>query len=266
MPRLLVVDDHLIVREGLKRLLTGQPSGSLTAEVCSGRDAVKTLRGTAYDLVLVGVALSGISHVELLKQMRSERHDLPILIVNFTDDEHYCARLLRAGASGILMRQSGAAELADALSALFRGRRYISPSLAESLTDPPAGNGDPADVLSDREYEVMVSISSGKRIKDMADEMSLSIKTVSTYHSRILQKLRLDNDAQLVRYAIERGVIQDSATAREKLIVTDLKFKTATLAAAMREMWRLRKDVFFLIIAVSVLSYIILTYLVRFIL
>jgi DNA-binding CsgD family transcriptional regulator len=152
------------------------------------------------------------------------------------------------------------------MATLFRGRRYISPALADSLTDLPVGKGDPADVLSDREYEVMVSISSGKRIKDMADEMDLSIKTVSTYHSRILQKLRLDNDAQLIRYAIERGVVQDGVAARENLIVTDLKFKTATLLAAMREMWRLRKDVFFLIIAVSVLSYIILTYLVRFIL
>lgn len=264
MPRILVVDDHLIVREGLKGLIAGL-SGSPPADVCSGRDAVKCVRQKSYDAVLVGVALSGISHTELLRHLHDEKPQLPVLVLNFTNDNGYCGRLLRAGASGILTRDSGAAELAEALAMLSRGRRYISPSLADSLADPNGGDSDPATMLSDREYEVMVSISSGKRIKDMADEMSLSVKTVSTYHSRILQKLRLDNDAQLIRYAIERGVIQDSVGAREKLIVTDIKFKTASLLAAMREMWRLRKDVFFLIIAVSVLSYLILTYLVRFI-
>ncbi len=267
MSRLLIVDDHLIVREGLKQLVTNPSShGFMSADFCSGAEVIKTLRRTNYDEVLIGIALSGISHIELLRQIKSEKPNLPILVLNYSDDKHYCARLLRAGASGILSRESAIGELPDALIALSRGRKYISPSLSDSLTELSGENSDPADVLSDREYEVMVSISSGKRIKEMADEMSLSVKTVSTYHARILQKLNLENDAQLIRYAIERGIIQDGISARHNLIITELSLKTASMIAAMAAMWRLRKDVFFLIIAVSILSYIILTYLVRFIL
>ena len=121
------------------------------------------------------------------------------------------------------------------------------------------------DALSDREYEVMVSIASGKRIKQIADEMSLSIKTVSTYHSRILQKLKLDNDAQLIKYAIEQGIVQDSIVAREKLFMTELNIKTAPVIATIKEIWRQRKLIIIVIGVVAIITYVVLTYLIRFV-
>jgi DNA-binding CsgD family transcriptional regulator len=154
----------------------------------------------------------------------------------------------------------------DALTKVSRGGKYISPSLAEILTGFPSdGSMSLPDVLSDREYEVMVSLASGKRIKQIADEMSLSIKTVSTYHSRILLKLKLDNDAQLIRFAIEQGIIRDSIVAREKLIMTELNIRTAPVITTVKEIWRQRKLVIIVIGILAIVIYIVLTYLYRFV-
>ncbi len=266
MLRVLIVDDHLIVRQGLKHFVEGASGNVMTAETCSSQEAVKLLHGNTHDVVLLGIALSGTNHIELLKQMRAIKPNLPVLILSVSEDEQYCERLLRAGASGILMKQSASSELVDAITKVSRGRKYISPSLAEILTDFSAdGNTSLLDALSDREYEVMLSIASGKRIKQIADEMSLSIKTVSTYHSRILQKLKLNNDAQLIGYAIERGIIRDGIVAREKLILTELNIRTAPVIATVKEIWRQRKVVIIVIGILSILTYVILTYLVRFV-
>ena len=154
----------------------------------------------------------------------------------------------------------------DAITKVSRGGKYISPSLAERLTDFPADRSTSLpDALSDREYEVMVSMASGKRIKQIADEMSLSIKTVSTYHSRILLKLKLDNDAQLIRYAIEQGIIPDSIATREKLIMTELNIRTAPVIATVKELWRQRKMVIIVIGILAIITYVVITYLVRFV-
>ena len=163
-------------------------------------------------------------------------------------------------------KESDFSELADALVRVSHGRKYISPSLAERLTDIPAeGDTSLANVLSDREYEVMVSLASGKRTKQIADDMFLSIKTVSTYHSRILEKLKLNNDAQLIRYAIEQGIIRDGVVAREKLILTELNIRTAPVIATVKEIWHQRKAVIIVIGVVAIIAYVILTYLVRFV-
>ena len=133
------------------------------------------------------------------------------------------------------------------------------------MTNFPTDRGVPLqETLSDREYEVMAAIASGKRIKQIADEMSLSVKTVSTYHSRILQKLKINNDAQLIRYAIEQGIVQDGVAVREQLVLTELSLKTASVVATVKEIWRLRKDVIFVIVALSILTYVVITYIVRF--
>jgi DNA-binding NarL/FixJ family response regulator len=266
MLRILIVDDHLIVRQGLKQFIEGGPDKVTTAEVCSSQEAIKALHENAYDVVLLGVALSEIRSVELLKQVRTDKPNLPVLILNVPDEEQYCSRLLRAGASGILSKQSASSELLDAITKLSQGRKYISPSLAESLTDFSADGSQPLpDTLSDREYEVMVSIASGKRMKQIADEISLSIKTVSTYHSRILQKLKLNNDAQLIRYAIEQGIIRDSVITREKLILTELNIRTAPVIASVKEIWRQRKAIIIFIGVLAVLGYIFLMYAIRFV-
>ena len=266
MLRVLIVDDHLIINQGLKHLVEGTSNNVISAEPCSSDDAHKLLYRNAHDVVLMGTTLSGINPIELLKQMRAIKPNLPVLVVSVSDDEQYCERLLKAGVSGILGKQSDSVELVDAITKVSQGRKYVSPSLAERMTNFSPDRSVPLqETLSDREYEVMVAIASGKRIKQISSEMSLSIKTVSTYHSRIMQKLKMENDAQLIRYALEQGIIQDGVTVREKLVLTELSLRTAPIVATVKEIWRLRKDVIFVIVALSILTYVILNYLIRFI-
>jgi len=266
MLRILIVDDHLIVRRGLKQFVESASENVMTAEACSSQETIKLIQKNAPDVVLLGITLSTIDPIELLKQIRADKPKLPVLMLSVLDEEQYCGRLLRAGASGILTRESAASELVDAVTKVSRGGKYISPSLAERMTGLPAdGNTSLPNTLSDREYEVMVSIASGKRIKQIANEMSLSIKTVSTYHSRILLKLKLDNDAQLIRYAIEQGIIRDSIVAREKLIMTELNLRTAPVIATVKEIWRQRKIVIIVIGVLAIIIYVVLTYLIRFV-
>jgi two-component system invasion response regulator UvrY len=266
MLRILIVDDHLIVRQGLKQFVESASENVMTAEACSGQETIKLVRRNAPDVVLMGITLYTIDPIELLKQIRADKPKLPVLVLSVLDEEQYCGRLLRAGASGILTKESATSELSDAVTKVSRGGKYISPSLAERLTDfPPDGSISLSDALSDQEYKVMVSMASGKRIKQIADEMSLSIKTVSTYHSRILLKLKLDNDAQLIRYAIEEGIIRDSIVAREKLIMAELNIRTAPLITTIREIWRQRKVVIIAIGILAIITYIVLSYLIRFV-
>lgn len=263
---ILIVDDHLVVRQSLKHFIENAQELVATAEACSSHEALKLTKANAYDVVLLGLTLSTIDVIELLKQIRADRPKLPVLVLSVLDEEQYCGRLLRAGASGILTKDSADSELAEALTRVSGGRKYISPALAEKLTDFPAdATTSLREALSDREYEVMVSLASGRRIKQIADDMSLSIKTVSTYHSRILMKLKLENDAQLIRYAIEQGIIQDSLLAREKLIMSELNIRTASVIGAVKEIWRQRKMVIVVIAIVAIIAYVVLTYLVRFV-
>jgi len=263
MPRVLVVDDHQIVRQGLEGLLKSVSTGPAELGSCAGADVVKELRRAPCDLMLVGTSLAGVDRIELLKQVRSDWPDLPVLMLVDSDDEQFSARLLRAGAAGVLTGESDAAELADAMAAVSRGHRYVSPHLAGRYVEPPSDGVVSKESLSDREYQVMVSIASGKRVKQIADDMSLSVKTISTYHTRVLQKLKLANDVQLVRYAIEQGVIRDSVAARQKIVLGSVGVKTASAMATIRQIWRVRKDVFILMVIISVLAYIILNYVVR---
>src|SRR3990172_6007212 len=124
MPRLLIVDDHLIVRDGLKQLVDGASDSAVTAETCSGQDAIKLIRGNGHDVVLLGVTLSAVDPIELLKQVKADRPKLPVLILSASNEEQYCKRLVKAGASGILLNQSATSELVDAVTKVFHGRKY----------------------------------------------------------------------------------------------------------------------------------------------
>jgi len=264
--RILLIDDHIIVRQGMKHLIASASEAVVSTETCSSGEALKLIQSNAYDVVLMGLTLSTIDPIELIKQIRADKPKLPLLVLSALDEEQYCGRLLRAGASGILTKDSAPDELTEALDRVSHGRKYISPSLTEKLTDIPADeSASLPDVLSDREYEVMVALASGRRIKQIADDMSLSVKTVSTYHSRILMKLKLENDAQLIRYAIEQGIIRDSLVAREKLIVSELNIRTAPVIRTVREIWRQRKAVIVVIGILAIIAYIVLTYLIRFV-
>ncbi len=264
--RVLLIDEYIIVRQGIKHLIESASESVASVETCTGGEAIKLIKSHTYDVVLMGSTLSTVDPIELIKQIRADKPKLPLLILSSLDDELYSGRLLRSGASGILTKHSASDELVEALERVSRGRKYISPSLAESLTDIPADETTSLpDVLSDREYTVMVSLASGKRIKQIADDMSLSVKTVSTYHSRILMKLKMENDAQLIRYAIEHGIIRDSLIARQKLLVSEFNIRTAPLIRTVREIWRQRKAVFVIIGILGIIAYIVLTYLIRFV-
>jgi len=266
MQTVLIVDDHLITRQGLKTSIEKASNNSITVVGCSGQESLKLIRKNAYQVVLIGLTLASIDSIELVKKIREEKPGLPVLVLCSVDEEQYYARLFRAGVTGILTRESTADELLEALKKLLSGGRYISPSLAEKMTGIPSESEvSLMETLSDREYEVMVSMVSGKRVKQIADEMSLSIKTVSTYHSRVLQKLKLDNDAQLIRYAIEQGVIRDSIAAREKLLVSEFNIRTASLIQAIKEIWHQRKLVIIVIGILGIITYFVVYYLVKFV-
>lgn len=266
MLRTLIIDDHYIVRQGLKENIDNDSDTTIITEMCSGKETFQQLQQKEYDVIIIGVTVSTADPIELLKQIKVSRPDLPVLILSALDEEQYYGRLLRAGVSGILTKESVAGELVKAITRVASGRSYISPAVAEKLSELPVNGDLPLpDTLSDREYEVMVSLASGKRIKQIAIEMSLSVKTVSTYHSRILQKLRLENDAQLIRYAIEKGIIKDSITAREKLVLSELNIKTAPLISTIKEIWNQRKLVIIVIAIVAILAYIVFAYLFNFI-
>lgn len=257
--RVLIVDDHLVVRESLKQFIEGITVSEATVETCSSGEALTLVQGGGHDVVLLGLTLLAIDPIEMLKQIRADKPKLPVLVLSSLDEEQYCSRLLRAGASGILTNSSATGELGDALTRVFHGRKYISPSLAERLTEIPAGEDTPLhETLSDREYEVMVSLASGKRVKQIADSMSLSIKTVSTYHTRILMKLKLENDAQLIRYAIEQGMVRNSLMAQEKLIISELNIRTAPVISTIKEIWRQRKLVIIVIGILGIITWIVL--------
>ena len=264
MFRTIIVDEHHIFRQGLRRLLESASDISVVGEAGSEGEALKVISHNDCEVVLLGIGSSGINSIELVKQLKAVKPRTPVLIISVAAEEHYCERFMRAGASGFLSKESEVSELASAIKKVASGRKYVTPSLADCLSDFPTGESSQLlDTLSDREHQVMVSLTAGKRMKKVAAEMSLSIKTVSTYHSRLLQKLNLENDAQLIRFAIENGIIKDGFPAREVLIRTEIGVKTASAVATIRELWQSRKDVILIMVIVSVIAWIVTTYIIR---
>jgi DNA-binding NarL/FixJ family response regulator len=263
MIRILIVDAHHIFRQGIKQLLEGSSNIVVVGETGSDKEALQAIKQNDCDVVLLGIGSSGINGIELLKQIKASKPRVSVLILSVASEEKYCDRFLRAGASGFLSKDSEVVELTGAINKVATGRKYITPSLMEDLGDLPAvENQKLLDSLSDREHQVMVSLAAGKRVKNVAEEMSLSIKTVSTYHSRLLEKLNLENDAQLIRFAIENGIVKDSFPTREALIRTEFRLKTASAIATIKELWHQRKDVFLLMVTISVVAWLVLTFLI----
>lgn len=263
MLKILLVDEHQIVREGLKQLLEKTPDIAETEEVGSNNDALRQIQDKDFDVVLINSITPDHHDIELIKQIKNLRPKVAVLVLSDSSEAQFCEKSLRAGASGFLTKQSATEELIQAIRAITRGRRYICPSLMDNMVDFTLGEGSsPIEILSDREYEVMLAITSGKRIKQIARDMSLSIKTVSTYHSRILQKLKFDSDAEIIRYAIEQGIIQGGVAARGNLVLAEIGFKTGSAIAAIKEIWHLRKDVILLLIAASIICYVFLSFIV----
>lgn len=210
MIRVLVADDHAVVRRGLVAILNAEPSMLVSGEASNGRDALRAVREHEYDVLVLDITMPDLGGLEVLRQIQGIRPQLPILILSVHSEEQYAARALKAGAAGYMNKESAPDELVSAINQVARGRKYVTPSLAQRLADRlgEPGAQAPHDALSNREYQVMCMLASGKTISDIAEALSLSVKTISTYRARILEKMKLENTAEIIRYAIKRGLVE----------------------------------------------------------
>jgi DNA-binding NarL/FixJ family response regulator len=206
MIRVVIADDHTIVREGLKRILLGQDDIEIAGEATNGHEVMDRVRAGGFDLLLMDLSMPGKSGIELIKQVKDEKPKLPVLVLTMHEEDQYAVRAIRAGASGYLTKESAAEQLVAAIRKIASGRLYISPNVAEQLALDvmPHGDGNtpPHKQLSDREFEVFRLLVEGRSVTEIGTQLHLSVKTVSTHKTRVLEKLRVASIAELVRYAM----------------------------------------------------------------
>jgi two-component system invasion response regulator UvrY len=209
MTRVLIADDHSIVREGIKSLLASVPDIVIAAEARNGDEVFEKIQKETVDMVILDITMPGQSGLEVLKQLKADNPNLPVLILSMHPEEQYGMRVLKAGADGYLTKEAVPEELLLAIRKLTEGKKYISSTLAERLARNLSRNGTPLahQSLSDREYEVLRGIGKGKTVSEIASELYLSVSTVSTYRSRILEKLNLRTNADLTYYAVKQGLV-----------------------------------------------------------
>lgn len=207
--RVLIVDDHAIFRQGIRQILVGSLGLDEVGEAGTAAEAVLRLREATWDLAILDVSLPDRNGIELLKRFKEEAPRLPVIILSMYAEDQYAVRALRAGASAYLTKESAPEELAAAVRKVVSGGKYITASLAERLATALDHSTveTPHDALSDREYQVMTLIASGKTVSQIADELTLSVKTISTYRSRILEKMGMQHNAELTHYAVKHGLV-----------------------------------------------------------
>jgi len=210
MIRILLADDHAIVRQGLKQILEENPDMKVVAEHANGADALRWLRGNECDVVLLDISMPGMNGIDLLKQLREEKPKLPILILSGYSEDQYAVRLIKAGAAGYMVKDSALEVVVEAVRRVAGGKKYISATVAEMLADDVGATSDKPvhETLSDREYQILLLLASARTVSEIADTLALSVKTVSTYRTRILQKMHLRNNAELMHYAIEKRLAE----------------------------------------------------------
>ena len=209
MIRVLIVDDHAIVRRGLRELLSDEFRGAAFGEASTAQQALEQIWKKEWDVALLDITLPGRSGLDLLKEVKAARPRLPVLVLSVHPEDQFAVRVLKAGAEGYLTKESAPEELVNAIRKILAGGQYVSPTLAEKLALGLRKDSTraPHETLSDREYEIMCCIASGKTVTEIAGELSLSPKTISTYRARILEKLRVKNNAEIIRYAIRNGLV-----------------------------------------------------------
>lgn len=209
MLSILIADDHAVVREGLKQILTELEDSVALTEASHGQEVLEKIHQSRFDIILLDISMPGMNGLEILKQIKNEKPEISVLILSMYPEEQYAVRALKAGASGYLTKESAPQELIQAIQRIASGRKYITPTLAEKL----AYNFDKDyekplhEILSDREFQVMRLLAVGKTVKEIGEELFLSIKTVSTYRSRILEKMEFKNNAELIHYSIKNQLI-----------------------------------------------------------
>jgi DNA-binding NarL/FixJ family response regulator len=209
MIKILIADDHPVVRKGLKEIIEDNSDMVVAGEASNGQEVLEEALKKEFDVVVLDISMPGRSGLEVLKQLKRERPELSVLILSMHPEEHYAVRVLKAGASGYLTKESVPDELIKAIRRISTGRKYVSSTLAEKLAFDLENRAEKIlhEKLSDREYEVMCMIGSGKTLKEIAEALCLSVKTISTYRSRILEKMKMKNNAELIHYAIKHNLV-----------------------------------------------------------
>jgi two-component system invasion response regulator UvrY len=208
--RILIVDDHSVVRRGLRQLLA---EACPTAEFGEAETSQKTLEHvwhTDWDIVVLDLNIPGRNGLEVLKEIKASKPKTRVLVLSMHSEDQYALRAIKAGADGYVTKESADEQLVDAVKTVIAGRKFVSPRLAQILAESavPGHNGNPHDTLSDREFEVFRMLAAGRGVSEIAVELSLSIKTISTYRTRVLEKLNLKTNSDLIRYAVHHGLVQ----------------------------------------------------------
>jgi len=210
MIKIAIVDDHAVVRAGLRQYLSEQVDLQVVAEAVNGREALDIVRKGQIDVLVMDLSMPEQSGVDALAAIRARAPELPVLILSGFPETHYATTLLRQGASGYLNKECDPEEILTAIRTVARGRKYITPAVAELLADNLGGNTDKPlhEQLSEREFQVFLRLAKGETIGHMADSLSLSVKTVSTYRTRVMEKMKLESNSDLTYYALKNGLIQ----------------------------------------------------------
>jgi two-component system invasion response regulator UvrY len=209
MIRVLIADDHAVVRQGLIQILGDMPEMVVTGEATNGQEVLDKVRAETWDVVVLDISMPGRSGLDVLKELRAERPALAVLVLSMYSEDQYAVRVLKAGAAGYLTKDTAADELVKAIRKVVSGGRYVSPFLAERLAFEVGADASrlPHETLSDREFQVLRLLAAGKSVKEIAAELSLSVKTISTYRARMLEKMHLQTTAELMHYALQNHLI-----------------------------------------------------------
>jgi two-component system, NarL family, invasion response regulator UvrY len=209
MIRVLIADDHPLLRSGLKQVISQEPDMSVEGEAENSEQVLEYLTNGNWDVLILDISMPGRGGLEILRDIRRIRPDLPVLVLSVHPEEQFAVRAIKAGASGYLDKTNAVTEVIVAIRHVVTGKKYISGNLAELLANEldPDNERFPHESLSEREFQVMCKIASGKAVSQIAAELTLSVKTVSTYRARVLEKIKMRNNAELTRYAIQRNLI-----------------------------------------------------------
>jgi two-component system invasion response regulator UvrY len=210
MIRILIADDHAIVRAGLKQFIADQTDMEVSAEASTGSETIAAVRAGEFDVVLLDISMPDKNGIDTLKTLKHVKPELPVLMLSAYAEDQYAVNLLRAGAAGYLNKEAASTQLVGAIRTVVHGRKYVSPSLAQILADGVSGDADRPlhGELSQREFQIFCKLAAGAAVSKIADELNLSVKTVSTYRTRILEKMAMKSNADLTYYAIKNGLIE----------------------------------------------------------
>jgi DNA-binding NarL/FixJ family response regulator len=209
MIRILIADDHTVVRRGLKQILLEEFPSAHIEDVSDAEEMVRKVMSSPWDVVVSDLSMPGRSGLDALQQIKHSYPNLPVLILSIHPEEHYALRVLKAGASGYLSKDTASDELVKAVKKVLLGKKYISPTVAENLADTLSSGAEklPHETLSDREFDVMKQLAAGKSVSEIADMLSLSVTTISTYRARVMTKMNLKTNPDLTKYALEHKLM-----------------------------------------------------------